>query len=109
MNKTTAIREARRYVGRPIRVSSTSYHVYGPYRASEPDGPSTQQNYDSFWKARAGRALWVAHIALALMGKLTEDACAAMDWHAYDGRDDQTIETLVDVGLRATPLGKVGS
>lgn len=108
-SKSSAIRAARSYVGRPIRVSSTSYQVYGPYRASEPNGPSTQHDYDSYPKALAGRTVWVARVALALMGRLTEDAHMAVEWAAYERRGDPlTVESLVEEGLAATDFGHLG-
>lgn len=102
LSKSTAIRAARRAVGQPIRISSTSYVVYGPYNADEPNGPSTEQNYDSYWKARAGRAEWVARVAVALMGRLSVDAGYAIDWAANDHRSGHDIESLVEAGLAAT-------
>jgi hypothetical protein len=109
LSKTAAIREARRAVGRPIRVSSTSYQVYGPYRASEPNGPSTQHNYDSYPKALAGRTVWVARVAVALMGRLTDDASMAIEWAAEDRRGDPlTVESLVEEGLAAADFGHLG-
>ena len=102
LSKTAAIREARRAVGRPIRVSSTSYQVYGPYRASEPEGPSTQQSYDSYPKAALGRAVWVAEVALAMMGRLTDEAHWAIEESAQDHyHSAHDVASLVEAGLAA--------
>lgn len=101
-SKSSAIRAARSYVGRPIRVSSTSYHVYGPYRASEPEGPSTQQSYDSYPKAALGRAVWVAEVALAMMGRLTDEAHWAIEESAQDHyHSAHDVASLVEAGLAA--------
>lgn len=99
ISKTAAIREARRAVGQPIRVSSTSYVVYGPYRRNEPSGPSTEHNYDSYTKAALGRAVWVAEVALALMGRLTDDASYAIDCAEYDPYAPHDVASLVAIGL----------
>lgn len=98
LSKTVAIRAARTFVSAPHRRSSTDYVVYGPYRSSDPHGPSTEHQSDSYPRARAARSRWVARIALHLMGQLTEDARFAVE----DGCDSWgSIESLVDAGLKA--------
>lgn len=101
ISKTAAIRKARLAVGSPIRASSTCYFVLGPHRVTEPDGPTTQTDYDSIKKARRARAAWVAYVALALMGRLTEDARYAIDRAESDPYAAHDVESLVDAGLAA--------
>jgi len=76
-SKTAAIREASGYCA--IAGQRTSWHIYGPYRYSDPHGPSTEMTADSYAKAVAIRTAWRARIALALMGRLTEDTACKVD------------------------------
>ena len=101
VSKSAAIRKARLAVGQPIRASSTCYFVLGPHRVAEPDAPTTQTDYDSLKKARLARAAWVAYVALAIMGRLTEDARYAIDRAEIDPYVAHDVEALVDAGLAA--------
>lgn len=71
LSKTAALREAQAACGTPIRRSSTDYVCYVPYYDSDPSGPSTELQANSYPKIIAARAHKVASIALAIMG-LTE-------------------------------------
>lgn len=90
MNKTAAIRAARRAVTQPIG-RGTSWMLIGHYRSSDINGPSTQVNADSYYRARAERTQWVAHIALVLMGYNAEDAA-----YWTQSERETTINGLVD-------------
>jgi len=81
MSKTAALAMARKAVGDVHRRSSTSYTVYGPYRANKPDGPSTEMQKSSFPAAAAMRAHWVAEVALYAM---YPDCDAEVLWTALD-------------------------
>jgi hypothetical protein len=94
MNKTAAIRKARSCVSLPQRRSSTDYVVYAPYYDSQPNGPSTEMQFDSYGRAAAVRAEKVACIALALMGVDTSEVY-------FDGwRHGGSVGALVAEGLR---------
>lgn len=68
LSKTAALAAARSAVSSPVG-RATDWRVYGPYDADKLTGPSTEHHYSDYWRARAGRAQWVAQIALCLMGK----------------------------------------
>lgn len=76
-SKTAALAKARTAVSAPIG-RGTSWTIYGPYRYADISGPSTEGNDSSYPASAARRARWVARIALALMGRLTDDASAAV-------------------------------
>ena len=78
-----AIRLAGRYVS--ISGSKTSWTVYGPWKDDDVHGPSTAINADSYYHARDIAVLKKARIALALMGRLTDDMRTAVDWEHYQG------------------------
>lgn len=81
MSKTAALKAARNAVGTPCG-RGTSWQVYGPYYSTAAGlrGPSTSVNADSYPKAAAMRAHWVASLALSLMGYDGDDAeCAIYD------------------------------
>lgn len=73
VTKTEALKIARAAVGHP-HGHGTSWKIYGPFRVTDIGGPSTSTEADGYSKAVARRAVWVARIALAQMGKLDEDA-----------------------------------
>lgn len=102
MSKTAAIAKARGYVGQPIRRSSTDYVVYGPYRVTEPNGPSTELQRSSYPKALSARTEWVAEVALAFMGHGT------MLGEVFFNPDHSpwTVEALVEEGLRQIAKAK---
>jgi hypothetical protein len=99
MSRTNAIKMARGFVSKPHRRSVTDYVVYGPYDDSDPHGPSTEYQADSYSKAMAARSKWVARIALSLMGRLNYESEFAVEYRAYDY--NATIESLVDAGLQS--------
>lgn len=100
MSKTAAIREASKYCS--ISGRGTSWTVYGPYRSSQPDGPSTESNADSYTKALLIRSAWRARIALHFMGRLDEDTKFAVEEAAYGGSQPMTrTRDLVDAALKA--------
>jgi hypothetical protein len=68
MSKTAALKRARRLV--QIDGRGNSWTIYGPYYMTPDrlDGPTTTRSADSYWSARAKRAVWVAEIAAELMG-----------------------------------------
>lgn len=99
MSKTAAIREAMGHVS--ICGSGTSYHVYGPYRASEPRGPSTEITADSYPKALRARCGWRAQIALALMGRLDENTSFAVEDAIHDVYADHSVRSIVTQALAA--------
>jgi len=68
MNRTEALRIAQNAVCDPIRYSSSSYILYGPYHDDDPTGPTTELNCDSYRKALQRRTEWVASIVLNLLG-----------------------------------------
>ena len=82
-SKTAALKTARQAVGHPVG-QRTSWQVYGPYRATDLNGPSTALNADSYHMARARRTRWVAHIALTLMG--------------YEGEDLYEVDMIAEQG-----------
>lgn len=100
LSKTAAIREASKHVS--ISGRGTSWHIYGPYRASEPSGPSTEHHADSYTKAVRIRAAWRAEIALHYMGALTEDASYAVDYAANGAAwPTSNMRELLEIGLKA--------
>ena len=80
-SKTAALKTARQAVSHPVG-QRTSWQVYGPYYTDDLSGPSTAVSADSYFKARARRTRWVAHIALALMG--------------YEGDDLYEVDMIAD-------------
>lgn len=98
LSKTAAIREARGLVGLPIRRSATDYVVYGPWDDSDPHGPSTEYQADSYHKAAAARTRWVARVALGLMGRLGADAKSTIEYESYRGYSNR-VEDLVSAAL----------
>lgn len=98
LSKTAAIREARGFVGLPIRRSATDYVVYGPWDDGDPHGPSTEFQADSYPKAIAARTRWVARIALALMGRLDGDAKSTIEYESDRGYGSR-VEDLVNAAL----------
>ena len=93
ISKTAAIRQAMGHVS--ICGSGTSYHVYGPYRAAEPRGPSSEITADSYPKALMARCGWRAKIALARMGRLDMDTSFAVEEAVHDVYADHSVGALV--------------
>lgn len=98
MSKSAAIREATGYVS--IAGCGTSYHIYGPYRAAEPRGPSTEVTATSYVQAVRIRSGWRAEIALAMMGRLDEDAHWALERAKNDPYGDHSTRALVEYVIR---------
>ena len=99
-SKTAAIRAAQKHVSAPIG-SRTSWTVVGPYRSTEPSGPSTDAHFDSYAKAVNARSTWVAKIAVTLMGK--PDLATTVDYIAYS-RGQQPVVDLVSAALVEGPM-----
>jgi hypothetical protein len=93
MSKTAALKEARRLVS--ISGSGTSWQIYGPYRLTDLDGPSTSVSADSYWNARRRRGAWVADIAATLMG-INPDGIE----HHYFMTGEERIEALLAAAIR---------
>jgi len=103
ISKTQAIKAARKFVSNCKRISSTNYIVYGPFDVHNPSGPTTEHQADSYTKALADRTQWVARIALAMMGRLNDQAEYAI-WCYIDkcyGGSTGTVADIVDAGLQA--------
>ena len=100
-SKTAAIREARNTVSMPTRRSSTDYVVYAPYYDVQPDGPYTELQASSYPKAVAMRSRKCACIALALMGKLDDEAIYAIEY-----MESGSVGALVAAGLAAYGTGQ---
>jgi hypothetical protein len=98
MNKTQAMKTARRAVGQP-QGRGTSWTIYGPYYCTEDGlrGPSTELRASTYWEARAKRAEWVCYLALKLMGWTEEEADAAS---CTDWRDFASIDAIMGSALR---------
>ena len=97
MTKTQAIKQARTYVSKPVRVGG-NYVVYGPFKSREPHGIRAEYQAESYSTALALRTHWVARVALALMNKLNRPSELAIFTHVAHGA---TIESCVDAGLNA--------
>ena len=78
--KTTAIREAAKYV--TINGQGTSWTIYGPYSCADLSGPSTESTASSYVQAVRIRTAWRAIIALALMERL-------------DGESEREVESIM--------------
>ena len=85
MNKTDALRRASRAVS--IWGRGTSWTISCPWDYADVSGPSTELNCDSYAKARRAAARIRAGIALALMGRYTDDSAYALDMHAGSARE----------------------
>jgi hypothetical protein len=79
MTKTKALHIAQKAVCKPIRCSSSSYILYGPYYNDKPTGPTTEINCGSYQKAVQRRTEWVATIALSLLGADGSMVCGFVD------------------------------
>jgi len=100
---TAAIKEARTFVNQPSG-RGTSWTLYGPYRLNDLHGPSTSLNYDNYRKAVEGRTIWVAQIAVALMGKpeLQDTVCYVA--HKDIGLSGITVLHLVRESIKEGPM-----
>jgi hypothetical protein len=98
LSKTAAIRQSQRTVS--IHGRGTSWTIVGPHRYNDPKGPYTEMTADSYTKARTIATTWRARVALALMGKLTDEADCAVNHIAHQG-PTCTIRQCVDAGLSA--------
>ena len=95
ISKTAALKTARQAVSRPVG-RRTSWQVYGPYRATELDGPTTTGYEYDYFAACARRTRWVAYIALILMGYEGDDLCE-VDMIAEQGG---SVESIVNAYIR---------
>lgn len=80
LSLSAAIREAATHGGKIARSSSTSYHVYGPYDPTDPDGMSTEVTADSYPKAVRIRTGMRALVALHLMGRLDDESASEVEF-----------------------------
>ena len=98
LSKTAAIRESANTTS--ISGRGTSWQVCGPHKFTNPSGPSTTINADSYTKARRIATQWRAKVALVLMGVWSEDVMFAVEFHDhhYDG---STLADYITAGLKA--------
>ena len=98
LSKTAAIRGSANATS--ISGRGTSWQVYGPYKVTNPSGPSTAINADSYTKARRIATQWRAEVALVLMGVWSEDVMIAVESHDhhYGG---STLADYITAGLKA--------
>lgn len=99
LSKTAAIRESANAIS--ISGRGTSWQVYGPYKVTNPSGPSTTINADSYTKARRIATKWRAKVALVLMGVWSDDVMFAVEEfhdHHYGG---STLADYITAGLKA--------
>jgi len=99
LSKSAAIRESAG-VGN-ISGRGTSWQVFGPYRVTEPTGPSTAITADSYAKARRIATQWRAEVALCLMGAWSDDVRHAVESHGCDYYADHTLAGFIAAGLKA--------
>lgn len=97
MSKTAAIQATRNAVA-ICKSGRTSFHVYGPYRVDEPEGPTTEMTADSWWAARILATRWRAEVALCLMGVGSEDAVLSV-YQASERNGIADIGGLIDAAL----------
>jgi len=93
MSKTEALKRASRAVS--MWGQGTNWTICCPWDRADVGGPSTTINCDSYAKARHAAARIRAGIALALMGRYTDDCAYALDMHAGSARDlvNKALET----------------
>ena len=103
ISKAEAMRIAANAVS--IHGSRTSWTIVGPYKNSDPRGPSTELHVDSYAKARRSATAWRARIALNLLAEFTTE----MDWIIFEKIEDKvmfgdpiTLRKLVNIGLKAS-------
>ena len=100
---TAAIMEAGTFVSKPSRCG-TSWALCGPYRLNDLHGPSTSVNCDHYQKAVAWRTIWVAQIALTLMGRPELQATVDYVAHKNAGRSGLTVPHLVRESIKEGPM-----
>ena len=99
LSKSAALRATRGAVS-IVRCDRTSYLIMGPWSIDDMSGPSTQQQADSWPKARKIAAAWRAECAACLMGIEAEISVPAIQWAAYsEGIDD--VGSLIDAAVEA--------
>ena len=100
LSLTAAIRESARCVS--ILRSGFGWTITGPWDIRKPHGACTEsQRSFSYSRARTAAAAWRAEVALSLMGRLNDDARAAIELAAHDPWADRTTRALVRAGLKA--------
>ena len=95
LSKTAAIREARPMVG-----ICGKYQIVGPYDCAYTVGPNTTRTSVDYPEARAVRSVWVAKIALNLMGVDLTD----IDGYPIEIETGGTIEDIVAYYSTLTPF-----
>lgn len=103
LSKTAAIKASANTAS--ISGTGTSWQIYGPYRVTEPKGPSTTQNADSYAKAKRIATQWRSEVALVLMGCWDTEAAAAVDMAAHDHYTSKTVDAFIAAGLKAFGTG----
>ena len=101
-SKTTAIRQAQKETGKPIRRSATDWIFFGPYRIG---GHDTEIRAISYQHAITKRTGWVAVLALHAMGKCDESAEYAIEAELNDPYGARGVSKLVDFGMEAFGKG----
>ena len=100
LSLTAALRESARCVS--ILRSGLGWTIIGPWDIRRPHGPCTEsQRSFSYSRARTAAAAWRAEVVLSLMGRLNDDARAAIHLAADDPWADRTVRALVADGLKA--------
>lgn len=84
MSMTKALHTAAQHISQPAGCGTT-WRLYGPFYSTEAGlrGPTTDRNARSYAQAREARTVWVAELALALIG--VEDH--AIGWMVNDARE----------------------
>ena len=98
LSKTAAIRESAKAIS--ISGRGTSWQVYGPYKFTNPSGPSTTINADSYTKARRIATQWRAKVALVMMGVWCEEVMLAVEFHDHH-HDGGKLADYITAGLKA--------
>lgn len=100
MSKTAAIKATQNSV---VICKSNPYHVCGPYRIDEPEGPKTEFDANSWRAARTLATRWRVEIVLCMMGYDDDDALFAVHLASLQGRITD-LSGLIDAGIAAARL-----
>lgn len=92
--KTAALAAAKSAV--TMYRSGSSWTITGPYKSTHEglSGMTTSLDKPDFFSARRARTLWIASLALSLMGWTSEDA----EYATYDrtGSADEIVSAALD-------------
>lgn len=97
MNKTQAMRESRHYVS--VYRWGSGWTVSCPWDMSRPMGPRTMHQYATYQQARRVAACARAEVVLSMMGRLSEEARAAIHWQSSEPYKAHSFRALVKAGL----------